>query len=252
MINRLTSLICLLLLFSCSNQSNQTLIVAASANTQFAITEILKHFESETGIKTNLVIGSSGKLTAQIEQGAPFDVFLSADLKYPEYLYGKGLSSVPVVYAIGQLVMIAKQKNDEGLSPVFLLDSTIRRIAIPNPELAPYGKATLQYLHKLGVLNNLQDRLVYGENVAQTVQFVESGSAEVGFTAASQILPKLSDLSLVYDVIPESYHDPIVQGMVLIKEKDQIDQASKELFKYLQSSAARAIWSSYGFTIPQE
>ena len=164
-----------------------SLTIATAANMQFAMQELADRFSADTGIACNLTVGSSGKLTAQISEGAPFDLFVSADMKYPQTLYEGGLGvSPPRAYAYGSLVIWTLS---ETLEPDLgsLTQNVVQHIAIANPETAPYGKAARQALEHYGLYRAVQPKLVYGESIAQTNQFVISGAAEAGITALSAV-----------------------------------------------------------------
>src|SRR3954462_397194 len=151
----------------------QQLHIAVAANAQFVANKLKEAFKKETGINAVLTIGSSGKLTAQIEQGAPFNVFLSADMKYPEELYSKGLTTgKPQVYAYGALVLWAIKDSNLAKDLSTLLNKDLKKIAIANPKLAPYGEAAVQALTKQNLLSRVQQKVVYGESIAQVNQYL--------------------------------------------------------------------------------
>ena len=173
----------LLLIFSCENKNSPKLRIATSANMHFAINELVKKFTRLEGIECEVIVGSSGKLTAQINEGAPFDVFVSANMKYPNDLYKKGLTKEkPKVYAHGKLVLWTL-KNDIIPSLKLLENIEIKHIALANPKIAPYGIATKETLISMGLWNNMSKKVVRGENIAQAFQFIKSRNAELGFVS---------------------------------------------------------------------
>lgn len=210
--------------------------------------ELTKAFSEETGISTELVLGSSGKLTAQISQGAPFDVFVSADMKYPEKLYLDGLTTAaPKVYANGKLVLWSLQKKvPHNLE--FLTNAETVHVAIPNPKNAPYGLAARQALQHQQVYEKVKEKLVYGESISQANQFIISGTAEVGFTAKSVVLsPELKGKGNWVEVAEESYA-PIRQGVVVVKKQGKKMAEAEKFFTFLFSDKARNILQRYGYS----
>ena len=166
---------------ACSNQT-ESLIIASSSNMQMAMEEIVAEFKEEYQINCEIVYSSSGKLSAQISQGAPYDVFISADLGYPQELHDKGFTeSPPVSYAHGLLILFGEGDNAKDI----LLNSNVNHIAIANPKTAPYGRASKEFMEELGVYHKLESKLVYGENIQQATQFIETGAAEIGITSKS-------------------------------------------------------------------
>lgn len=241
------SVLSLLILISCTDTAEK-LTVATAANSQYAISAIAEQFKVDTGIELDLIISSSGKHTAQILAGAPYDVFISADLKYPEKLYKAGLTlSKPKIYAYGQLVLWS---NVEDLSANFSVANfpSFKRIAIANPITAPYGVTARDVLVNLEIWDNLSENIVYGESVAQTNQYIISGAVNVGFTAASVVMAPENKNIGRWAMIPDSLHSPISQGVVTIKSSSQLMLAEK-FYQYLFSEKSKAILRSYGYKI---
>jgi len=173
--------------FSCSNNNSSKLIIATSANMQFAMKEIIQTFAAQSNIECETVISSSGKLTSQIIEGAPYHVFVSANLKYPNTVFEKGFANhPPKIYAQGKLVLWSWEKSIPNLNE--LTSPEIKKIAIANPKNAPYGKATIEVLQKLELFEKIKDKIVYGESISQVNQFVFSKAASVGFTSKSAVL----------------------------------------------------------------
>jgi molybdate transport system substrate-binding protein len=218
---------------------------AVAANFTAAMKEIAANFEAATGHKAVLSFGSTGKLYAQIENGAPFDLFLAADRRRPMLLETQGVASGRFTYAVGKLVLWspAPALADDGEK--VLAAGNFTRLAIANPETAPYGAAAVQVLKALGLYHALQEKLVRGENIAQTYQFVATQNAQLGFVALAQIV--LSPEGSRWEV-PDAFYDPIRQDAVLLRTGIN-KPAATALFAYLKSPAARAVIEKFGYGI---
>jgi molybdate transport system substrate-binding protein len=226
--------------------------VAGAANVQFTLDDLKAEFTKETGIGVKTVIGSSGKLTAQVENGAPFDVFLSADMKYPTKLYKDGFSSdAPKVYAYGVLVLWTMKDLDLSKSVNALNNATIQKIAIANPEVAPYGREAVNALKFYKLYDQLQKELVLGESIAQTNQFITTGAADIGFTAKSVVVaPNMKDKGKWVEVDTQSYK-PIAQGVIVLKyAQANHSKEAREFYDFLFSSPAQEIFKKYGYKLP--
>jgi molybdate transport system substrate-binding protein len=238
-------------LFSCQSGKNQNLTIATAANARYAIEAIAQEFEKETGIACQIIVGSSGKHTAQIEAGAPYDVFVSADLKFPKKLHELNLTlAEPGVYAYGQLVIWTLNNS---LNPEIEHLSAIKRehIAMPNPKTAPYGRAAKEALVYYGLYDQISSRLVFGESVAQTNQFILSESAVLGFTAASIVMaPAMKDKGR-WQVVDKNSYYPIAQGAVVIKQSTQLAKA-KKFYLFLFSPTAKNILQAHGYAIDKD
>lgn len=228
--------------------------VAAAADLKFALSEIAADYEKETGKAIKLSFGSSGNFARQIPQGAPFELFLSADEDYILKLAAEGLmQGEGRLYAIGRIALIvpagSKLLADSELKDLVaaVADGRIQRFAIANPEHAPYGRAARAALQRAGVWEKLQGKLVLGENVAQAAQFATSGSAQGGIIAWSLARsPEVAKLGTAA-LIPESWHPPLRQRMALTRKAG--DEA-RRFYDYLQQPAARAVFERYGFSLP--
>ena len=205
---------------------SKPVLVAAAANLQQVLAELVPLFEREKNGKLSLNIGSSANLVRQIQQGLPAELFLSADEDFALRLADAGLTLAPQLTGL-----------KAGLSPV-------RKFAIANPELAPYGKAAQQALQKLAIWPALQGKIVLGENIAQTTQYVSTGAAEAGITALSLVLAPEVATRVRYVLIPDELHAPIRQRMVLLKNASPGAQA---FYDFLQSAPAQAVLARYGF-----
>lgn len=228
------------------------LTVAVAANVQYTFEELKTAFEKKTGISVKAVIGSSGKFTAQIENGAPFDVFLSADMDYPITLYKEGLTvNAPKIYAYGALVIWTMTDVDLSGGIEVLADANVKKIAIASPKTAPYGRQAVNALKHYDLYAQVGKKLVYGESIAQANQFITTKAADVGITAKSVVLaPQLKDKGQWIDVPKESY-EPIAQGVVILKhaERGKMDEANK-LVDFISSSEAGEIFKKYGYALP--
>jgi molybdate transport system substrate-binding protein len=229
--------------------------VAAAANLNFALTDIARAFERAQGTRVELVFGASGTLTRQIQDGAPFEVFLAADEEFPARLAAAGLTrDAGVVYAIGRLALFAPRGSpltvDERLDGLARLvkDGGVSRFAIANPDVAPYGKAAEAVLRKRGLWDALRPYLVRGDTVAQAAQFATTGNAAGGLIAYSLVLsPGLADRGTAA-LIPDTDHPPLRQRMVLLKRASTV---AEQFYAYLQGAPARAIFLKHGYSAPE-
>lgn len=243
----ISGLLVLVVVYGCGPNLEDHLIIATAANAQFAIHEIAESFESETGTECIVVVGSSGKLAAQIREGGPFHCFVSADMKYPEQLSIEGLTIGGVkTYGLGKLVLFTKLDNlDPDLS--ILNDPRINHIALANPELAPYGEAALQALYSKFPKGKLDSKFVYGESLAQVSQFLLSGSAEIGFISKSLALsPGMKGKGNWKEVDPSTYTE-IVQGAVILKNAGEKKSQAEKFMEYLLSPAGVEILTANGY-----
>jgi molybdate transport system substrate-binding protein len=228
-------------------------LVAAAANMQSALGELVPLFQRSSGGKVSLSIGSSANLVRQIQQGLPAELFLSADEDFALRLADAGLTTDRgVVYATGRIVLVAPKDSALKLDPQLagLKDAltaqpnSVEKFAIANPELAPYGKAAIQALEKQGILPLVQPKLVIGENIAQTTQFISSGAAPAGITALALVLaPAVAD-RVRYALVASALHTPIRQRMVLLKTASP---SARAFYDFLQSPAAKVVLKRYGY-----
>ena len=232
-----------------SPEESERLIIAAAANMQFAVSALCESFEEKTGIGSELIISSSGKLTAQIKEGAPYHLFISADMQYPEELFRSGLAEKPPrVYAYGKLVLWSMV---EGIQPSLktLSSKRITHIALANPKTAPYGKAAQEFLKHYQLLDPLQAKLVFGESIAQTNQFITTQVADLGFTAKSVVVsPKMRGKGNWIDLDPGTY-TPIQQGVLILKASSQQQQQAQKFYEFLFSAEAKRILEAYGYLV---
>lgn len=222
--------------------------VAVAANFAGPMKDIAAVFESQTGHKLLLTPGASGKFYAQITNGAPFDVFLSADDETPQKLekVGKAVQGSRFTYAVGRLILWSPKDNGVADGIDILKKGDFRFLAIANPRVAPYGIAAVQTMQKIGVLSKLEPKVVQGENISQTHQFVTSGNADLGFVALSQVWQNGKLKSGSGWLVPETYHDALRQDAVLLEAGKQ-SEAAQALMNFLKSEKAREIMTAYGY-----
>lgn len=244
------------LLLSGTAQAQSIPTVAAASDLKFALDEVLAAYQTATGRVVRVTYGSSGNFVRQLEQGAPFDMFMSADESYVEALAGKGLTTgTGDLYAVGRIVVFAAKPElfapdarMEGLRKG-LADGSVKKFAIANPEHAPYGRAAKEALQTASLWETVESRLVLGENVSQAAQFAASSNTAGGIFALSLVLsPNFRDKGR-YAVIPESMHKPLRQRMVLMK---QAPPEARQFYQYLQQPEARTVFKRYGFALPNE
>jgi molybdate transport system substrate-binding protein len=231
----------------------EKITIAAAADLKFAMDEIVAGFrKANPRDEVEVIYGSSGKFHTQIQQGAPYDLYFSADIAFPRELARKGLAASEVrPYALGRIVLWSARLDATRMTLASLLDPAITRVAIANPKHAPYGKRAEEALRAAGLWEKVEPKLVYGENIAHTVQFVQTGNAQAGIIALSLALnPELASKG-GYWLIPDDLHEPLEQGYIITQRG--ADKALAERFAaYMASAPARAIMSAYGFVLPGE
>jgi molybdate transport system substrate-binding protein len=228
--------------------------IAAAADLKFAMGELSETFEKKTGTKVDVTYGSSGNFFSQVQNGAPFDLFFSADIEYPKKLEAAGLAEQGTLYeyAVGRIViwMPANAQVDvarQGWNA--LLDPSVQKIAIANPNHAPYGRAAVAALRKAGIYDSVKAKLVYGENISQAAQFVQSGNAQAGIVAMSlAVSPAMRDGKQW--VIPADMHAPIEQGAIVLKDARN-KEAAQAFLNFVKSPAGRYTLAKYGFELPE-
>ncbi|WIY54539.1 molybdate ABC transporter substrate-binding protein [Devosia sp. YIM 151766] len=218
--------------------------VAVAANFTAVSEELAALFEAETGHEVVLSFGATGQLYTQITQAAPFGVFLAADIDRPQRAIdeGFGVEGTFFVYAEGRLALYGPGRDlSDGRAA---LGAEFGNLAVADPQAAPYGAAAVETMTALGLYDALEPRIVWGENISQTLQFIESGNAELGFVAASQVLGKTDQW-----IVPAELHEPIAQGAVLLKEGEN-NPAALALVDFLRSETALAVIEAAGYSVP--
>jgi molybdate transport system substrate-binding protein len=231
----------------------QEVRVAAAADLKFAMAKIAAQFEKETGTRVDVTYGSSGNFFSQIQNGAPFDLFFSADVEYAKKLEAGGFAEPGTLYtyAVGQIVIWMPSSTNVDVTKRgwnSLLDAAVQKIAIANPEHAPYGRAAVAALQKAGIYEQVKAKLVYGENISQAAQFVQSGNAQAGIIAQSlAVSPGMSD-GKTWE-IPAEMHSPIEQAAILLNSAKN-KKAAQAFLDFVKSAAGREIFLKFGFAVP--
>ena len=224
--------------------------VAGAADLQFAFQDIGALFEEQCGCKVTFMFGSSGNLAVQIENGLPADVFASANIAYVDGLREKGLilDDTQQLYAVGRIVLaVNKDSGVQAETLSDLLKPEVKRVAIANPDHAPYGVAAMQALQSEGIWEDLEPRLVYGENVRQALQYIQTGDAQAGIVALSvAAVPEIS-----YTLIDDSLHQPLRQSLAVLRRTSQ-EQLARDFIAFVNGSQGRPIMKKYGFLLPGE
>lgn len=228
----------------------RSLTVAAAADLQFAFTEIGALFEKETGGRVVFTFGSTGNLARQIENGAPVDVFVAANVQFIEELVAKGLllANTRQVYALGRIVLASNRQTGLRFRDLRdLLRPEVKRVALANPQHAPYGLAARQALESLGIWDRVRPKLVYGENVRQALQYVQTGNAEVGIVALSIAhVPEVT-----YTLIDDRLHRPLKQALAMVKGTRD-EELARRFIAFVNGPKGRPIMKRYGFLLPGE
>ena len=229
-----------------------TISVAVAANVQYVFDDLRRAFKAESGHDLQPIFNSSGKLSAQILLGAPFDVFLSADMDLPERLYAEGKAVArPRMYAQGLLVLWSTRDIDLTHWQSLLTDAKIKRIALANPRLAPYGEQSMKLLETVQLDQKIKSKLLFGESIAQTNQYIYSGVADLGFTAKSVVLSKEMAEQGKWINLPLEAYQPIEQGIVVLSYGQQHHRrAAQAFYQFMFGAKARAILTQAGYGVP--
>jgi molybdate transport system substrate-binding protein len=229
--------------------------VAAAADLNYAFRDIAARFEKETGHKVNLIIGSSGNFYSQIQNGAPFDLFFSADIQYPQKLAEAGLAEKGSLYryAIGKIVLwvpnASKLDIKQGLA--VLQDPSIRKIAIANPAHAPYGRAAVAALKGEKLLDKVSGKFVFGENISQAAQFVQSGNADAGILALSlAVVPAMKDAGRYFEIPASEY--PTIEQAAIVLASSKNKETARLFIDFLKKPEIERLMEAYGFVVPQK
>jgi len=226
--------------------------VAVAANVSYAIVDLKKEFnKTHPNTKIKVILGSSGKLTAQIKNGAPYDVFMAANMKYPEALFKDKIAiNKPVVYAKGSLAYFSKNAKNFSKGINLIKDASIGVIAIANPKTAPYGKASLEAIKNAGLYENIKSKLIYSGSISQTVSYVMT-AADIGFIAKSSLYSnkmKKYKKDTNWQDVDQSLYTPINQGIVILKaSKGKF--GVKEFYDFIFSDKAKNIFTGYGYIV---
>ena len=231
----------------------QEITVAAAADLQFALQDVAARFQKDTGKTVKLIFGSSGNFFAQIKNGAPFDLFFSADIDYPQKLEAAGLAEPATLYpyAAGKIVLWVSgdSKLDLSRGLKILLDPDIKKIAVANPEHAPYGRAAVAAMKREDIYDKVSGKLVLGENISQTASFVASGSADIGIVALSLVIASPMKEKGRYAEISSDAYPPIKQAAVILKASHQKD-AARQFIEFLKTPPLLELLRTYGFSVP--
>jgi len=230
----------------------QTLTIALAANVSYAMDELKTAFNKHCpDTKLRIIIGGSGKLKAQIQNGAPYDLFISANMQYPEALYKEQLAiTKPKIYAYGALAILSQKKRDFTKGIAIVKDSDIRRIALANPKTAPYGKAAKEALINAKLYKTIENKLIFGESIAQTVTYTIT-AADLGFIAKSALYsPKMNHFTegKNYIEVDQRFYKPIAQGIVILRHATDNSDAQK-FYHFILSDEAKTIFKKYGYTL---
>jgi len=245
--------LCMFLITGVSLAAAEEVTIAAASDLNFAFKELVAEYEKSTGNRVKLTLGSSGNFYAQIQNGAPFDLYFSADIAYPRKLEEAGLT-VPgslYPYGVGRIVLWTGKDSHFDLSKGLgvLREPTVKKIAIANPKHAPYGRAAVAAMEHAQVYDRVKDKLVLGENISQAAQFVESGAADVGIIAMSLALAPPMQAVGHYWEIPDDTHPPIVQGAVMLMGGKNRASA-KAFLSFVQGAEGQTIMTRHGFIVP--
>jgi len=229
------------------------LTIAAAADLKFAMAEVVEHFRAEhPDDKVEVIYGSSGKFFTQIANDAPFDLYFSADIAYPRQLEEKGLTASETrPYALGRIVLWSLRPELAEVPLKELPGASVRKFAIANPDHAPYGLRAKEALEHQGVWEAMQPRLVLGENIAHTAQFVDSGAADAGIVALALVLSPTMEGKGAWALIPAEWHEPLEQGYVILKRAAD-NPLAHTFADYMASEPARVVMRRYGFVLPGE
>ena len=240
------------MLFAASAHAGK-ITIAAAADLKFAMDEIVATFQqAHSADQVDVIYGSSGKFHAQIQRGAPYDLYFSADIAFPRALAKAGFAASEVrPYAVGRIVLWSAAMDARQMTLASLTDARVARVAVANPRHAPYGKRAEEALRASGLWDKVEPKLVYGENIAHAAQFVQSGNAQVGVIAlALAVSPELAGKG-GYWLIPNHLHAPLEQGFIITR-RAQGNALAQRFADYMGSQAARAVMTRYGFVLPGE
>jgi molybdate transport system substrate-binding protein len=248
-----TTLFAFALLFSLRPALAENLTIAAAADLKYAMAEVVKNFRAQRpDEKIEVIYGSSGKFFTQLSNDAPFDMFFSADIEYPRELEKKGLTAGPTrPYAVGRIVLWSLKPELAKTPLKNLPGAAIRKFAIANPQHAPYGRRAQEAMRHEGVWEAMQPKLVLGENIAHTAQFIDSGAADAGIIALALVLSPNMQGKGAWTLIPAEWHEPLEQGFA-ITQRAANNALARSFASYMGSEPARVVMRRYGFMLPGE
>ena len=243
----------IIIAFLASTLSASSINIAVAANVSYAIDELKKEFsKTNPNINVRVTLGSSGKLTAQIKNGAPYELFMSANMKYPDALYADALATTkPIIYAQGSLAYLSAKKRDFSKGILMLKDKSISKIAMANPKTAPYGKAAVQAMKNAKVYKDVKKKLVYAESISQTVAYAVTAT-DLGFVAKSSLYsPKMTRFKkgINWSDVDAKLYTPINQGIVMLKASNN-NKDVKAFYDFILSKKAKEIFQNYGYQTP--
>lgn len=238
-----------LILTVLSAMAQQPIRVAVAANAQYVLNKLAADFKHKTGIEVEVISGSSGKLSTQIKNGAPYDIFLSADMDFAQSLHAEGFAlAKPRVYALGSLIVCSTTGADVQNWKSYIAKNTAGKIAIANPKLAPYGNAAEQALNNLKLYDAVSSRLVFGESISQVNTYVLKGIVNIGFTTESLVYELTDQPNFKWQRVDPSVYQSIKQGAILLKySKNKNFLNKKRFYDYLFSNGAKAIFKQFGY-----
>ena len=245
--------LCLFLITGVNGAVAEVITIAAAADLSFAFREIATEYENTTGNHVRLTLGSSGNFFAQIQNGAPFDLYFSADIAYPRKLEEAGLT-VPgslYQYAVGRIVLWTGPESRIDVTKGFeaLREPTIKKIAIANPKHAPYGRAAVAAMEYFKVYDQVKDKLILGENISQAAQFIESGACDIGIIALSLAIAPAMKSKGTYWEVPAEAHPSLDQGAVILKQSKS-QESAREFLEFIKGPNGQEIMKRYGFVVP--
>ena len=250
---RIILALCLFVMTGVNLAVAEEITIAAASDLNFAFREIATEYEKSSGNHVRLSLGSSGNFYAQIQNGAPFDLYFSADIAYPRKLEEAGLT-VPgslYQYAVGRIVLWTGHESRIDVTKGFevLREPTVKKVAIANPKHAPYGRAAVAAMEYFKVYDQVKDRLILGENISQAAQFIESGACDIGIIALSLAIAPAMKSKGTYWEVPAEAHPPLDQGAVILKQSKN-QEAARQFLEFIKGPQGQEIMKRYGFTLP--
>jgi len=246
-------ILCLFVMTGANLAVAEEITIAAASDLNFAFREISAEYEKTTGHHVRLSLGSSGNFFAQIQNGAPFDLYFSADIAYPKKLEEAGLT-VPgslYQYAVGRIVLWTGHESHIDVTKGFeaLREPAVKKIAIANPKHAPYGRAAVAAMEYFKLYDQVKDKLILGENISQAAQFIESGACDIGIIALSLAIAPAMKSKGTYWEVPAEAHPVLEQGAVILKSSKQ-QESAKQFLEFIKGPQGQEIMKRYGFTLP--